>query len=397
MAKRQIWHIPKLHSNENEESNPRRVTWLELFYDLIFVVVISQTSLRLLGIITLDSITGFVLVFLPIWWVWLGSTMYNERFETEGIENRLIFFIKLIPLILLSAFSADATNSSGGLFALSFVLARGFMLLLWLRAGYHVAIFRPISNKYFVGFGLSILLFLFSIFITPPEKYYFWGIALFFDSITPFFTLKEQTKLPRMSSTKRPERFGLLIIIVLGEAFTGIVSGIKNSHLLNIWILISGFVGLLIGFSLWWIYFDFVGRRKPKNNIYSSISWGYLHLPLSISIVATGSSLNNFISSNGALSYGATVLFTSAIATFLIAIGLLELTLQRSNNEPTHKYLSSNLKIICGILGFLLIPFINLFSSLLLSLILFSLLLISMIYGFYTWFSNDVYDISEEI
>ena len=71
----------------------RRATWLELFFDLIFVVALSDASEMLNethdGHIAPDQFLHFVLVFLPLWWIWAGHTIYANRFDTDSRQHRL--------------------------------------------------------------------------------------------------------------------------------------------------------------------------------------------------------------------------------------------------------------------------------------------------------------------
>ena len=74
------WQKPRLRTDEDEEKE-RRATWLELFYDLIYVAVIAQLSHKLAGDMSLKGVLGYMFLFVPVWLVWLSSTYYNERFE----------------------------------------------------------------------------------------------------------------------------------------------------------------------------------------------------------------------------------------------------------------------------------------------------------------------------
>lgn len=76
MAKRQWWQRPKLRTDE-EEDVERKATWLELFYDLVFVVVIAELAHTLFEHISLAGIGSFIFLFIPVWWTWIGVTFYS--------------------------------------------------------------------------------------------------------------------------------------------------------------------------------------------------------------------------------------------------------------------------------------------------------------------------------
>ncbi len=394
MPRRKIWEVPALHYEE-EYGIERKVTWLELFFDLMFVVMISQTSAKLTGTITIYNLQEFVLIFLPIWWIWIGTTFYNERFETRGLETRLFYFLILIPFAGMSVFSSDAITSQGALFALSYVLARGIIVFAWGRAAYHVKEFRPIGIVYMFGFCTSLLLFLISIFIPPPERFILWTIALVLETITPWFTLKNQDKLPRMSNSKRPERFGLLVIIALGEMVVNVILGVKKNILITSWVAWAAVVAIAICFALWWVYFDFIARRPPKPGMLAAITWTNLHLPFIMLLIGAGAALSNVIALNVTQSLNSLEFMTATLSSALVFLGLIEMTLAHHELEPTHYRISPYLKIGAGLFGICLIPFVWLFQPITLMLILLTLFLVQIIYGVYVWFTQDLDEESE--
>ena len=82
------------------------------------------------------------------------------------------------------------------------------------------------------------------------------------------------------------ERFGLFTIIVLGEVVVGVVTGLSEvEH--NLRTTATGLIGLMIGFGIWWTYFDFVGRRAPRSPR-ASVFWMISHLPVTLAIAASG-------------------------------------------------------------------------------------------------------------
>ena len=82
MEIQRLWRRPTLRIDE-EEGLERKTTWLELFFDLVFVVVIAELAHTLSGEVSVTSIGVFSFLFIPVWWVWIGVTSYVERFETS--------------------------------------------------------------------------------------------------------------------------------------------------------------------------------------------------------------------------------------------------------------------------------------------------------------------------
>ncbi|MBC8075096.1 MAG: low temperature requirement protein A, partial [Chloroflexales bacterium] len=361
----------------------RRASWLELFYDLVFVVVVAEVAHYLAEHVTPVGVLGYALLFLAVWWSWISGTVYTDRFETMDISYRLIVFLQMVPVAAMAIFAHDALGEGGPQFALAYVAARLLIIALWLRAGWHNPSFRPVSNRYAAGFGLSVALFVASVFVEAPLRYLLWGLALTIDLATPLLTVRQQRALPPLSSSHLPERFGLFVIIVLGEAIIGVVRGVAEQESFS---PLTGLLGLALVFGLWWVYFDFVARRVPRPGMPQFV-WTYLHLPLVMSIAAIGAGVLNVLTVAEDRSFRPEfLLMAGALALALVAIGLLEMTLRRDANEPTDHRTSVLLKfgvaalaVGVGVLGTALGT-----NAFLLALL--ALLLVLMVYGAYVWF-----------
>ncbi|HEY9880431.1 MAG TPA: low temperature requirement protein A [Leptolyngbyaceae cyanobacterium] len=396
MTRRIWWQRPVLRTDEEDERE-RRVTWLELFFDLLFVVVIAELSHGLATHVTWDGVGTYIFLFLHVWWVWIGATYYNERFETDGFENRFFTFLQMLPIAGMAVFAHYALGKTAVGFALSYALARIIITSLWWRGGRYDRRFRPTSRYFVAGFSLSIGLFLLSVFVDPPVRFWLWSMGLIVDTLTPLLTLRSQAQLPPFSTSKLPERFGLFVLIALGESVVGTVQGLAAQENLSLLTGITGILGLLLAFGLWWIYFDFINRRPPKRGTGWTFAWGYLHLPLIAAIAAAGAGVLNVIADeDGMLGENVILLIGSSVGLALIAMGLLELTLAWSPNEPTHPRLSPALKFAAGAIALLLGLWNNDISVIVLQLLLLFLVVVQMVYGLYVWFTQELPDNPEE-
>ena len=119
------------------------------------------------------------------------------------------------------------------------------------------------------------------------------------------------------------ERFGLFVIIVLGEVLVGVVDGLSEAEN-TARTLATGMLGLMIGFAYWWTYFDYVGRRVPKNEPLFRMRWMITHLPITMSIAAAGAAMVSLIEHAGDAS---TPQATAWLLTGSVAVGLLALVL----------------------------------------------------------------------
>lgn len=387
-VRRTWWQKPSIHTEEDEQLH-RNVSWLELFYDLVFVAVIAQLAHYLAGHMDWGGLAGYALLFVPVWWVWIASTYYNERFETYGLETRVFTFLQMLPVAALAVFAHDALSETGSQFALAYAAARIVQIFLWARAGYHVPETRPMTNRYAVFFSISVILFIISAFVSPPARYVLWILALTLDIAAPPLTLKYQRRLPRLSTSKLPERFGLLIILVLGETIIGTVNGMAGNHDLTWAVGFVAVLGMMLAFALWWVYFDFVARRPAKPSVWWSLLWGYGHLPLVMGLVAVGAGVLVLVSDLEATSEAKQAI-ALAMGVTLIMTGLLEITLRREPNEPTHPWISPLLKIIVGGIAISLMLVSDSLTVPVLLLVLLGLVVTQILYGVWVWFTQDI-------
>ncbi|HEX6511991.1 MAG TPA: low temperature requirement protein A [Chloroflexota bacterium] len=121
------------------------------------------------------------------------------------------------------------------------------------------------------------------------------------------------------------ERFGLFTIIVLGEVVFGVVDGLSSAER-DALTITTGMLALWMGFGLWWIYFDLVGRRLPRDRGGAVASWVLGHLPLTLSIAAAGAGMVSLIghAHDARTPTGTAWLLAGAVATGLLALTLIE-------------------------------------------------------------------------
>lgn len=344
------WQRPQLRTDE-EDGRERRVTWLELFYDLIFVVIVSELTNYLAVHVDGRGVFAFIILFVPAWWLWVNTTYYNDRFETDDVSHRLATFLQMIPLAAFAVCAHDGLGKLSVYVALAYVAGRVLTAFLWLRGGFYNHDFRPVAFRFAVGHSVSAMLWTSSIFVSVPNRFALWIIGLTIDLLTPFWTTKHQAELPSLSSSHLPERFGLFTIIVLGEAVAGVVRGLAALPELDLRAILTGALGMSLAFALWWVYFDFVARRLAKPGIPWRSRQVYLHLPLLLGIAAVGAGIQAIvISEANGLTAAERLLVAVAVGLSLITIGLIETTLPREDkaDEPFAHAPSAPLKIGIG-------------------------------------------------
>lgn len=343
MAK-SLWKPPRLHSSKDNEKE-RHATWLELFYDLVFVVAIAELAHNLEGNISLSGFFGFVFLFIPIWWCWVGTTFYATRFDTDDLGHRLFALLQMAIVAALAVNVHHGLEESSGGFALAYAASRSVLIFQYLFAGYHVTVARPLTTWYATGFSISVALWVVSVFVPVPWRFALWAVGLIVDLTTPLTAGRLVARIPP-SMSHVPERIGLFTIIVLGESIVAVVSGVAEQKW-DVSSVLAAILGLIIAFSLWWIYFDTVDgsplRGMKAGRMGISLMWLYAHLPLAIGLAATGVGVEYMVSTKtGTILPDSTRwLFCGSVALCLSVLALIHLITCTLGTARRRKILSA--------------------------------------------------------
>lgn len=327
------WVKPRLREDA-ARGVERRVGWLELFYDLVFVVVVAELSHKLAGDASWPGVGAFVLLFFPAFWMWIGGTIYTERFETDDLSHRLSTFLQMLAVGAMAAFVHDGTGATSRAFALSYASGRALICVLWWRGGLHDARARPVTDRYVAGFSVSVVLFAASVLVASPARFAMWGIGLLVDLATPVFAFRHQPRLPPLSRHRLLERFGLFVMIVLGEAVVAVVHGLAEQGHPSGLAFAAAAQGMAIVFCVWWLYYDLVGRRGPRPGLSWSMARNYLHFPLLAGITATAAGIVHVLEDPGHVSAGARALLAGALAATSLALAALHVVLDPAGQQP---------------------------------------------------------------
>ena len=329
-------------TNNNEKE--RHATWLELFFDLVFVVIISQLSHFLLHEISLLRSLEFLFLFIPVWWAWIGVTFYSTRFYSDDVGHRLLLLLQMGGAGAMAVNISGAFNNTFSGFAISYAFIRFILIVEYIRVYKTRAIRisispKPLLKRYIVGFSIAAVIWFISAFVTISEiRTGLWIIGLIIDFATPLTAGRLHSQFaPHISHL--PERMGLFTLIVLGESIVSIVIGMADQQW-NIYSVVVSSLGLCISFSLWWLYFDSSGRLPiqiliEKSNIVIYSIWLYIHFPLVVAITAVGVGIRHLISNEQyfPLSVSDLWLICISVFVFLVSQGILYLISRNNSNN----------------------------------------------------------------
>ncbi|MEM7033985.1 MAG: low temperature requirement protein A, partial [Chloroflexota bacterium] len=307
----------------------RTIGWLELFYDLVYVATLIQIGNFLSDNLTLPGFGQFLVMIFVIWWAWSAEMLYQNRYVVDDIWHRLLVFIQISGVATIGLSVSEAFGHLYVQFTLGYVLVRFVLILMYVRSYIAHSESKSFSVQYMIGFAGGIVIWLGSLLLPAEYHWVGWLVAIAFEII--FFTnskMIQQFIKWGADAHHMVERFGIFIIIVLGEAFVKVLDDAQGTAL-GIEQVLFGVAGLGILCALWWLYFsDTAGKLYDISSTLKPLSWSYGHLFLVASLVSFGVAAKKL--------FGETVkhpadplieeyrlLHTVAITIFLIALAMI--------------------------------------------------------------------------
>lgn len=318
------WWQPARKASELHDE--RAVSFLELFYDLVYVVLVAQLSHALAANLDFKHLWQFIFLFAIVFWSWLNGTTYHEYHGNNDIRTRIFTFLQMFAVAGMAVFAHSAMAEGSRGFAFFYGVFQVILGYLWWRLAVHDPEHHRANRFYVIFFSLSTLLFFISIFVDTPLRFYLWGVAVLMTLLQPFFMfvrrpLVRQSSSPIHFSPALVERFGLFNILVLAEIVVGVVTGLSHHEHLSTSTFIVGGLGLSIAIAMWWLYFDFVSHRIPLSGQTPGAVWLYLHLFVSMSIVATAAAVLNVVEHAGeALAVDVRWMLVASVAVYLLSL-----------------------------------------------------------------------------
>ena len=278
---------------------------LELFFDLAYVLAVFELATTFVHDPTWHGLGVMAGLFAALWFSWVGFTLYANRFDTDDVVFRIGKLMATLTVAGCAASASSATADYGTAFAWSFLAGRVVLALLYVRARRAIPDARPTIDIYLRTVCLSAVLWACSIPVPETARYWLWAAAVAVDASGPILATVRKSSLP-LHVEHLPERFGLLVILVLGEAVGGAATGVHDAS----WVAASvrvGVVGFLVAAGLWWVYFDVVATSsadhltdedgdedQPEADGRHDL-FVYGHLPLTLGVVMVGVGIEDLV------------------------------------------------------------------------------------------------------
>ena len=286
---------------QHDRADGNAVTYIELFFDLVFVFAITQLSHRLLAHLTVEGAVEVLILFLAVWWLWIFTSWATNWLDPDHAAVRVMLIVLMLGGLALSATIPKAFEADAPQFAVVYItLQIGRTLYLGFASrGVHRERERNFRRIAFY-FLLSAPLWLAGGFATAALRPWLWAAALIVEYAGPWVMYRtpglgaSSSKDWDISGAHMAERCALFIIIALGESV--LVTGATYAELLPDTIIKLAFVTSFIGSAtMWWVYFD-VGAPRGADVIEDDAvdtgrmarnAYTYLHIPIVAGIIVT--------------------------------------------------------------------------------------------------------------
>jgi low temperature requirement protein LtrA len=276
-----------------------RVTFVELFFDLVFVFAVTQLSHTLLAHFTLLGAIETVLLMMAVWWVWIYTSWVTNWLDPERMPVRVALFAIMALGLILSAALPRAFDELGLVFALAHVSIQvgRTLFTLWAVQG-HATLARNFL-RILAWLCVSGVVWILGGFMEGETRLALWAMALVIEYLGPsqgFWT----PGLGRSTTTDwdvegghMAERCGLFVIIALGESV--LVTGATFSGLAWTMPVVLAFLSAFVAsVAMWWIYFNTASERGAETMIASDdpgrlarVAYTYIHLFIVAGIIVT--------------------------------------------------------------------------------------------------------------
>lgn len=348
------WGPPRKFSRESEE---RRISWLELFYDLVYVIVISRATHQLAAHPGWEGLGNYLYLFVMIFWGWANGSLYHDLHGSPGIRTR---FMTLWQMVAVAALAVTLDGPPDTLIfrgTIALVVLQGFITYLWWSVGIYDKEHRRLNLPYTFCYLGAMFSMLATLFVPPFFQRILFGVILVLNFLPPFLGARRfQANQSDFSLSKSMmERLGLLTIIVFGEAILGVIGGTGRLMLIvdwNVWFSFG--LGILVVFSLWWIFFALVADRENEKGFIKGQLLLLLFIPTLASLGMTGASFPGVMA--GLLQVDnhevmiSRVLFGAGVAVFLWSITAISLFLEYPRDYDHAKKLMQPLLLLSGVI-----------------------------------------------
>ncbi|QHC02348.1 low temperature requirement protein A [Epidermidibacterium keratini] len=262
----------------------RSASTLELFFDLVFVVAVSNASVQLADALTeghvLNGVAIYLVIFFGIWWAWMNFTWFATSFDTDDWLYRVLTILQAAGVLILAAgVEAAFAEYDFTVVVLGYVVMRVAMVAQWLRASRAEGPTQATARAYALGYGTVQALWVGWLFLPlgPVLKLILFAVLAVAEIAVPIVAER------RAGTPWHPhhitERYGLFTLLLMGESLLASTNALiearsEGEHGAQLlWIAI---LAIVITAALWWIYF-WPPHYIEIEGMHRSFRYGYMH------------------------------------------------------------------------------------------------------------------------
>jgi low temperature requirement protein LtrA len=292
---------PRLRTVRRSEG---RVTALELFFDLVFVLAVTQCTTLMANDETWQGLFRGLLVLAVLWWPWTGYAWLTSVVDPEEGAVRLAMFVAMAAFLVAALAVPGAFGDDAFAFACTYGVVRLAHIWLFVIASTNEPALRRsvtgLAGSTAIGVGYLIA----AASVDGWQQGALWVLALIIDVGAPLLFWSEGWQL---MPAHFAERFGLIVIIALGESIVAI--GVGSHEVVDLGVVATATIGIGIAAAFWWLYFDVISwlavRRlveaEPgrQQNELARDAYGILHFPIVAGIVLAALGLKTTLAEVG--------------------------------------------------------------------------------------------------
>jgi low temperature requirement protein LtrA len=394
MGKKTWWQPPRRFEDKQGE---RKISWLELFYDLVYVACIGQITGYIAAHTGAKDISYAIIFFAFVYWSWINGTQYYELHGNDTVRTRWFVFLQMLAIGAVAISAPAAFNGHIFSFTVSILVIQGVIIYLLGSVSFYDWSHIGLSLPFLLCYGVAFLLLFISLFCPPVAVLPLYLGATLINLAAPVLSARYLTKMlasrgqPFSASPALVERFGQFTIIVLAESILNTVAGFSlfETRNLLVWCIFCLSIG--IAFLLWSIYFDMTNEQELKNGYRYYQFFVFIHLVLLGALAVFGACLKDLVAHfDTPVPLALSRIVMVSLVLFLTAMCLIGRIIEHGGLQ-TNKYLRQMIRwnsVVAVLLVVVSLSSENWPVSVLL-LTLFLLLAIPVFVGIFTWLKHD--------
>jgi len=272
------WGPPKKF---DEPEYDRRVSWLELFYDLVYVIAISRITHHFALHISVPGFLEYASMFILIFWGWVNGSLYHDIHGSQGLRTRLMTLWQMMIIAALAVMIDQPPEKRYYYITIVFMIMQLYITYMWWAVGFYDPSHRKYNRPYTILYLTSLAFMGLSLFLPMTWLKLVVPVVLVCNYLPPFISniiLRRSSREFGLTSSMF-ERLGLFGIIIFGEVVLGVVNGISGLQVLDLDVWINFALAIAIVFVMWWLFFTLVSGREAKNGFLNASLLELTYIP----------------------------------------------------------------------------------------------------------------------